>query len=115
MATLALLDKDGVLIGYKRCAKKDWKTKKGQVAVEDDPDLALDRYRWTGSTFQPLAPRSGEDDLLGEPTAMASIALGFLALSEGRPVPPETTAWAKRYMESIDGRTWLDLAGGKRK
>lgn len=111
---LAMLDKDGLLTGYKRCAKKACKTGKTQVAVPEECALEPGRYRWDDTTFVPLPPKGGEGRLLDDPPALAAIALGFLALSEGRPLPRETTAWAKQHMESFDGRSWLGLLRGEK-
>ena len=99
---LAILDTDGLLTGYKRCAKKAWTTTKTQVAVPEECALEPGRYRWDGTTFVPLPPKGGEDALVQDSDAMMAIAKGFLALAEGNPVPTETADWASKYMRSID-------------
>lgn len=104
MATLAMLDKRGVLTGYESCAGKAWKTRKGQVAVPDGCDLAPGRYRWDGKTFLPLAPDGSQDRLEQEPDAIRAIALGFVKLSETVELPEATLLWLESYTRTRDGQ-----------
>lgn len=107
MALLAILDNDGVLVDYRQCKKAEHKTKKGQVAVPDDCDLQIGRYRWTGEEFLPI-----HQQMTGEPspTAVHAIALGFAELHNKRIVdlPGPTLLWLRDYEKSFDNRQLED-------
>lgn len=106
MATVAQLDKAGVLLGFKKVSKKDWVTRDDQVAVEDGCDLAPGRYRWDrdGDTFVPLPPAGSQDALEQEPNAIRAVALGLMTISRTIELPDETLDWLEFYAESVEGR-----------
>ena len=99
---VARLGDGGILVGY------------DEVGIDadgvevPDRDLAPGRYRWTGETFVPCAPPESLAGLVGKPTALRAIVLGFEALDRGEPLPDETRAWIAEQRGTVDMKRSFD-------
>ena len=103
--TVAILDAQGVLIGFKKVSIQARKETKFQVPVPDECDLSPRQYRWDAEakTFVPLpTPIVG---LTAEhPDQVKAIALGLMALRDQHVVklPKLTLQWLDWYRGTID-------------
>lgn len=102
--TVAILDAQAVLLGFKKVSVVGRKETKFQVPVPDECDLTPKKYRWDAEakTFVPLPPVAGSTP--EHPDQVKAIALGFMALREAHVValPKLTLAWLDWYAGTID-------------
>lgn len=109
--TYAILDRFGVLKGYKRAtvAQADAENTgqmPGLVCVPDECDLTIGRYRFDAhhGRFDPLPPADPMKPDLPTDTLRA-IWKGFMSLHEaGHEFPEETRAWLAAFGRTIDAK-----------
>ena len=116
---VAILDKNKVLIGFSAINSKGYdesgNSVEGQVKVPDDCDLALNKYRWTGSTFMPLGFGHGRPSPKPEGVDKDNVFyLLMKALVNDKPIPSECKEWVRWYEQSIKRKINDELKlGGK--
>ena len=95
---VAILDKAGILTGYKEVSE-------GAEGVEvPDKDLEIGRYQWDGETFLPIAKKDPKKDM--NAGALRAIYLGLDAIRAAGVVdlPAETVAWLEWYSTTNDAK-----------
>ena len=105
LGTVAILDAQAVLLGFKKVSVTARKETKFQVPVPDECDLTPKKYRWDAEakTFVPL-PTPVVGSTAEHPDQVKAIALGFMALREQGVVelPNLTNEWLDWYRGTID-------------
>lgn len=105
----AKLDASMVFIGL--VEENDPDDPEHYISVPAGCDLIANQAQWDPnlSTFHILAaPHVPEINDLSIETALRYIAMGFVAVSTGQPVPKETMGWAAAYLKSFDARSDVD-------
>ena len=92
----AVLDANGVLIGYER-------TSGPGVEVPEDCDLIPGKYRWAGAGFVPIMEAFDKNEV-SSPSTLAAIAMGLKAVRDGKPLPGVTLKWLDDFDKTIDAQ-----------
>jgi len=95
---VALLDKNGVLIGYD---ENPVEIKENDVLVPENCDLTPGRYKWTGETFWPLGTRVK----LMKEKLLRDLPDCFYSLIKGNPevkIPENISGWIQEYEAIIE-------------
>jgi len=102
IVNFALLDDEGILIGYESAERGT--TSHSRIEVPDLCDLLPFKYRWNMDErrFDPL--RTFDEVPEDEPHTLKAIWLGFVSLAAtGHKFPEDTEKWMVKFGQSIDG------------
>jgi hypothetical protein len=92
----ALIDANGVLIGYER-------TFEDGIEVPDECDLAPGRYKWNGTSFVPILEAFTKTEV-DAPDTVTAIAVALKAMRDGKPMPGITLKWLEEFDKTIDAQ-----------
>lgn len=101
---LAILYDNGILSGYTEpMDASEAEEDDNHVIVPEECDLTPGRYRWVGSSFHPLTPRSrafrdGPSDL----EMIHACAQFLIAQRDGKPMPQYTLDRLAEYENTFD-------------
>lgn len=90
----AIIDRFGILMRYER-------TNDEGIPVPEDCDLVPGKYRWDGERFIPIMQAFGKQTI-DNPSTVAAIAEGFIAIRDRKPLPISTLEWLAAYERSFD-------------
>lgn len=97
MKTIAVLDNDKRLVGYKQVDRIE----EEDIVVPNNCDLqATGRYRWTGREFLPCGYGFGKP-IPPSTIKEKAIYLMMKALTNDTPIPAECREWVKWYEENV--------------
>lgn len=97
----ALLDDNGVLLGFDRSGRSNG------IAVPVDCDLEPGKYRWIGpaARWEPIIKEFPKALPAGPPDMLIAMALGLRAIGRTIPLPAYTLAWLEGFERYPDDWT----------
>jgi len=103
MATLALLSATGVLLDYRVVDEVPVPLPANAILVPNGCDHEIGCARWDATLRQwsIVAPPTPQEKVEA-PDALRALALGFMAIRDGKGLPAETLAWLDAYAKSFD-------------